>query len=178
MIINYKNLSEIRKKFADKKIVLIKGTFDLFHIGHLYALQTAKSYGDILVAIVKCDEVVKLKGIDRPIISESSRAMIVDAIKYVDYTIIANKKFDVDTTLTYDSEKDIMQYQYYYNIISELKPDILISPNSYVFPNSLLRVYNSINTKIISLDREPQLGSSTNIIQSIDRTSSLRPHNN
>lgn len=174
MIIDYKDLKEIREKFADKRIVLIKGTFDLFHIGHLYTLQTAKSHGDILVAIVKCDDVVKLKGIDRPIISETSRAKIVDAIKYVDYTIIANKKFDVDNTLTYDSEKDIMQYQYYYNIISNLKPDILIYPEGYSLPNSLLRVYNAIGTKVIRLEREPQLGSSTDIIESIDRTSSLR----
>lgn len=176
MIIDYKDLKEIREKFADKKIVLIKGTFDLFHVGHLYTLQTAKSHGDILVAIVKCDDVVKLKGTDRPIISEGSRAKIVDAIKYVDYTIIANKKFDIDNTLTYDSEKDIMQYQYYYNIISNLKPDILVYPDNNLLTNSLSNLYKNIGTQIIIIDRKPKLGSSTDIIKSIDRTSILRAH--
>lgn len=69
-----------------------------------------------------------------------------------------------------------MQYQYYYNIISNLKPDILIYPKNNNLPNSLANLYKNIGTKIIIINRNPELGSSTDIIESIDRTSTLRAH--
>ena len=48
-------------------------------------LRRAKALGDILVVLVKCDEALKPKGNDRPIIDEYQRAVIIDSIKYVDY---------------------------------------------------------------------------------------------
>ena len=43
MLVNYGQLSGIRNKHKDEKIVLVKGTFDLFHIGHLNLLKKAKN---------------------------------------------------------------------------------------------------------------------------------------
>ena len=99
MIITYEDLSRIRKENPDKKIVMLKGTFDLFHMGHLNMIRRAKALGDILVVLVKCDEAIKLKGPDRPIEDEQQRASIVDAIRYVDYTLIADRKIDAGCSI-------------------------------------------------------------------------------
>ena len=95
MIIGQNDLADVRRENIDKKIVLLKGTFDLLHLGHVNRMRAAKELGDILVVFVKCDEAIKLKGPDRPIEDETQRAAVVDAIRYVDYTVIANRKIDV-----------------------------------------------------------------------------------
>ncbi|MBI2546112.1 FAD synthase [Candidatus Woesearchaeota archaeon] len=41
------------------KKVLVFGTFDILHPGHLYFLREAKGRGDTLVAVVALDETVK-----------------------------------------------------------------------------------------------------------------------
>lgn len=47
--------------------MLLKGTFDLLHIGHVNRLRAAKELGDVLVVFVKCDEALREKGPGRPI---------------------------------------------------------------------------------------------------------------
>ncbi|WP_289479587.1 adenylyltransferase/cytidyltransferase family protein, partial [Klebsiella pneumoniae] len=89
-IIGQEQLSEIRRENAGKTIVLLKGTFDLLHPGHVNRMRAAKSRGDILVVFVKCDEALWPKGTGRPIEDQEQRASVVDAVRYVDYTVIAN----------------------------------------------------------------------------------------
>jgi len=72
-----------------KKIVLTNGCFDFFHVGHVRYLADAKRFGDCLVVAVNSDEQVrKLKGANRPVITECERAEIVSALKFVDYVTI------------------------------------------------------------------------------------------
>ena len=59
MIITYEDLSRIRKENPDKKIVMLKGTFDLFHMGHLNMIRRAKALGDILVVLVAAGEEIR-----------------------------------------------------------------------------------------------------------------------
>ena len=92
MLLKYEQLNDIKRNHKDKKIGYTKGTFDLFHYGHLTYLSSIKSESDILVVEVKSDNDVKNKGVNRPIIKEFERASIVDNIKSVDYTIIANEE--------------------------------------------------------------------------------------
>ena len=73
MIIKTNDLQLIREKHSTKKIVLLKGSFDLLHTGHIYMMEQAKKYGDILVVIVKPNVAIKNKGDDRPIIDEIDR---------------------------------------------------------------------------------------------------------
>ena len=55
-------------------IVLIIGTWDMLHLGHLRTLNEAKKLGDILVVGVDSDRVVKIrKGAARPIIPQGQR---------------------------------------------------------------------------------------------------------
>jgi D-beta-D-heptose 7-phosphate kinase/D-beta-D-heptose 1-phosphate adenosyltransferase len=159
MIIQYEDLKNIRKNNADKRIVMLKGTFDLFHLGHLNMIRRAKALGDILVVLVKCDEAIKLKGPDRPIVDETQRAAIVDSIRYVDYTLIADRK--IDAGIADVPENDRMQYLRYYKLVSELRPDVLIKPSKKL-PDVLLNLYNEIGTSIHEVEETP--GVSTTIL--------------
>ena len=145
MIVGQEELSKIRKIHADKRIVLLKGTFDLMHPGHVNRMRAAKSLGDILVVFVKCDEALKPKGPGRPIENERQRAAVVDAVKYVDYTVIAKRKVDAGIEDVPQQEQE--QYLRYYKMISDLKPDVLVKPEKEL-PRVLLGLYQEIGTRI------------------------------
>jgi len=68
------------------KIGYTTGVFDLFHVGHLNLLKTAKSLCDKLIVGVTVDELVKYKN-KTPVIPFEERLRIVDSIKYVDSAI-------------------------------------------------------------------------------------------
>jgi D-glycero-beta-D-manno-heptose 1-phosphate adenylyltransferase len=72
-----------------KRIVLANGCFDVLHAGHVRYLQGAREFGDYLVVAINSDEQVKkLKGAGRPILSEQDRAEIVAALEVVDAVTI------------------------------------------------------------------------------------------
>ena len=69
------------------KIGYTTGEFDLFHIGHLNILRSARERCDYLIVGVSTDEIVKEYKHKTPIIPYSERAAIVGAIKYVDKVV-------------------------------------------------------------------------------------------
>lgn len=90
MRVTFKDLSSVRDRHKKDKIVLVGGVFDLLHPGHIKFLERSKSLGDILVVAVSSDKRVReRKGLNRPIQRQADRLRVVDAIKYVDYTLIA-----------------------------------------------------------------------------------------
>ncbi len=67
-----------------KKIV-VNGTFDILHPGHLALLNYAKSLGDFLIVAIDTDErVQQLKGPSRPINNQYDRKIILENLKAVD----------------------------------------------------------------------------------------------
>ena len=69
----------------NNKIILANGCFDLLHAGHVRYLAGAKALGGFLVVGVNSDSQVRiLKGENRPYVSESERAEIVSAFRFVD----------------------------------------------------------------------------------------------
>ncbi|MHA1791390.1 MAG: adenylyltransferase/cytidyltransferase family protein [Promethearchaeota archaeon] len=91
----------------EKKKIMIAGTFDIIHPGHLYLINEASKLGEVTV-IVGTDEIVtKLKG-KKPIIPEVQRVFIVNSIKGVKKAILGKKSTDFST------------------IISEVKPDLIL----------------------------------------------------
>lgn len=163
MIVRLKDLENIRKENDNKKIILLKGSFDLLHVGHIYMIEQAKSYGDILVVIVKPNLAIKNKGYDRPIIDEKDRVIQVDSLKYVDYTILANEEIE---NMNYIDLKQL-QTERYCRIVSKLKPDVLVHPTGHKNPELLNDLYKQLNTKIIEIERNKNKPSTTQIINKI-----------
>ncbi len=96
-----------------KKIVFTNGCFDLLHFGHIRYLSKAKEKGDILVVGINSDESVKrLKGENRPLLSEKERGGILSALECIDFVTV----FEEDTPL---------------EIISGIVPDVLAKGGDY-----------------------------------------------
>lgn len=72
---------ETRKKY---KIGYTDGVYDLFHVGHLNMIQTAKSLCEYLIVGVHGDDVVEGYKHHKPIINEEDRKRIIASVKGVD----------------------------------------------------------------------------------------------
>ena len=65
--------------------VMVNGTFDVLHPGHIALLNSARSYGDHLVVAIDTDRRVKeLKGEQRPINCQTDRKVMLSNLKAVD----------------------------------------------------------------------------------------------
>ena len=119
MLIEQNRLAEICTEFRKNglTIVFTNGCFDIIHSGHISYLTKAKELGDILIIGLNSDDSVRrLKGSERPINNESDRAVVLSALKPVDYVAF----FTEDTP---------------YNLISLLKPDVLVKGGDYSIEN-------------------------------------------
>jgi len=64
--------------------VYIAGVWDLFHVGHLRAIQKAKTFGDKLVVGVCTDALAATLKDGRPVIPYEERCEIIRALRCVD----------------------------------------------------------------------------------------------
>ena len=100
-------------KARGKRIIFTNGCFDILHAGHVRYLETAKTFGDVLILGLNSDRSVSaLKGEGRPINSQLDRSYIIAALEVVDYVVI----FDEDTP---------------YKLIKAVKPHILVKGGDY-----------------------------------------------
>jgi D-glycero-beta-D-manno-heptose 1-phosphate adenylyltransferase len=84
---------------SGRKIVFANGVFDLLHAGHVRYLQSARAEGDLLVVGINSDSSTRrLKGEERPILTERGRASLVAALAAVDYVVIFDEP-DVNSLL-------------------------------------------------------------------------------
>lgn len=96
-----------------KKVAFTNGCFDILHLGHIASLSEAAQQGDYLVIGLNSDTSVKhLKGPERPINSQDSRALVLAALTMVDAVVI----FEEDTPL---------------ELISKILPDVLVKGGDY-----------------------------------------------
>ena len=95
--------------------IIVNGSFDIIHLGHLRLLQYAKSFPSAYVyVLIDTDRrIKKLKGADRPINTEYERVSLLAALKSVDRVDV----FDTDEELV--------------NLIREYSPDIMVKGNDY-----------------------------------------------
>jgi len=90
-----------------RKTVLVAGTFDLVHPGHLHLIDAATKLGK-LVVVVGTDAVVeKIKG-HKPVIPEKQRLFVVSRLQGVDKAILGHETLD------------------FTRIISDVMPDIIL----------------------------------------------------
>lgn len=90
-IVSREKLRELtaEAKRRGQRVVLANGCFDTLHVGHVRYLEGAKKEGDLLVVGVNADSSVRpLKGPGRPILDENARALLVAALRAVDYVLI------------------------------------------------------------------------------------------
>jgi len=100
-------------RFKKQRIVFTNGCFDIMHRGHIEYLAQAASLGDVLIIGLNTDESVsRLKGPERPIVDELSRATALAGLGFVAKVVY----FDEDTPL---------------ELISVIKPDFLVKGGDY-----------------------------------------------
>lgn len=77
-----------RVRAAGGTIVATGGCFDLLHAGHVRTLQAARALGDCLVVCLNSDASVRrLKGGDRPLMSEQDRRAVLLGLDAVDAVV-------------------------------------------------------------------------------------------
>lgn len=100
-------------RLLGKTVAFTNGCFDILHEGHIFSLSQAAAQADILIVGVNSDASVRrLKGPDRPINNQHSRALVLASLVMVDAVVI----FHEDTPG---------------HIINILKPDVLVKGGDY-----------------------------------------------
>ncbi len=80
-------VQEARRSGA--RIVLANGCFDVLHVGHVRYLAGARELGDVLVVGINSDDqVARLKGAGRPVLTAAERAELVASLESVTYVTI------------------------------------------------------------------------------------------
>ena len=94
--------------------VVVNGTFDILHRGHIEMLEYAKSLGDHLLVCIDTDSrVSELKGPSRPINKQSDRAFMLQSLRCV------------DTVWYFDDEEQLEE------ILETYKPDVMVKGSDY-----------------------------------------------
>jgi glycerol-3-phosphate cytidylyltransferase len=77
------------------KRIVTSGSFDLFHVGHLYLLERAKELGDYLIVLVSTNALIKKhKGV-LPVVPFIERSIVVRALRCVDAIGEQSKLVDI-----------------------------------------------------------------------------------
>ena len=85
----------------------------MLHLGHIDYLSKASDLGSILVLGLNTDASVRaLKGNNRPITDERSRALVLASLRFIDIVVL----FDEETPLS---------------LIQTVRPDILVKGSDY-----------------------------------------------
>jgi D-glycero-beta-D-manno-heptose 1-phosphate adenylyltransferase len=111
-------LPDLQKKIAQwrlvgKTIAFTNGCFDILHVGHIASLTETATHADVLIIGLNADSSIKeLKGSERPINNEHSRALLLASLAMVDAVVL----FSEPTPL---------------NLIVSIKPDVLVKGGDY-----------------------------------------------
>ncbi|HVZ25281.1 MAG TPA: D-glycero-beta-D-manno-heptose 1-phosphate adenylyltransferase [Sediminibacterium sp.] len=100
-------------RIGPKTIAFTNGCFDILHEGHIASLSQAAREADYLIVGLNSDASTKrLKGPERPVNREQSRALVIASLIMVDAVVI----FEEDTPL---------------QLITAIMPDVLVKGGDY-----------------------------------------------
>ncbi len=105
--------------------------------------------------MIKLDIDIKIKEKNRPIVSEKERVEIVDSIKFVDYTILANKNYQTKLMKKIIlennfAEREINKFIRDGYIIEKIKPNEI-----FHIPGKKTLTATSILCKILNIEIKP-----------------------
>ncbi len=148
-------VAELTGKWHDKgeKVVFTNGCFDIIHRGHVEYLARAADFGAHLVIGLNTDaSVSRLKGENRPVVDQESRAVLLAALQFVDAVVY----FDEDTP---------------YELIKTVQPDVLVKGSDYKAEDIVgYDIVTARGGKVQTIDFVEGF-STTNLIDKIKRTS-------
>lgn len=128
------------------KRVMVNGTFDILHRGHLEMLKFAKQQGNYLLVAIDTDRrVQELKGTDRPINNQEDRKFHLTSLAFVNEVQL------------FDSKEELVE------IMKSYKPDVYVKGSDWKKDKSTAHDYSK---EVIYYDRVGNY-STTNIIQRI-----------
>lgn len=118
------------------KIGYTDGVYDLFHVGHLNMIQTAKQNCEYLIVGVHADDVVKEYKHHKPIINEKERKRIIESIKGVDQVEINRFRdklklwelYHFNVIFIGDDWKGTERWNYFEKVLAEKKVDVVYVP--------------------------------------------------
>ena len=118
------------------KIGYTDGVYDLFHVGHLNMINTAKQTCEYLIVGVHGDEVVKEYKHRMPIINENDRRKIVASIKGVDKAVINRFRdklklwelYHFDVVFIGDDWKGTQRWNDFEKILNKIGVDVVYVP--------------------------------------------------
>lgn len=90
-ILDWTQLQEWRESphLKGKRVVATNGCFDVLHVGHAKYLETARTFGDVLIVGMNSDRAVSaLKGKTRPINNQEDRAYLLSCLQVVDAVVV------------------------------------------------------------------------------------------
>ncbi len=103
-----------------KKKILIAGTFDIIHAGHIFFINEAAKLGDVYVIVSTDKNAERFKG-QKPIVPENQRLEVVQGLKNVKVAKLGRP--DNDTLRT----------------VEEFKPDIILLGPDQKYDIDMLR---------------------------------------
>lgn len=162
MIVSIDDLPKIRRKHKNQIIVLAGGVFDLMHPGHLDLFNKMRASGDVVVIAVTSDKRVKeKKGHNRPIHDEKTRLIMVDAVKQIDYALVAPRPYKTQT--------EVPSVQ----LMRKLQPDIFVSSEKAWLNHTAM--FEKLNVKFKLIPRFSPYISTTRTVKKVVRRYTKKP---
>jgi rfaE bifunctional protein nucleotidyltransferase chain/domain len=114
--IRFSRRKKIKKRNPKMTRVVVNGSFDIIHLGHIRLLEYARSFEDSFVyVLIDSDRRIReLKGATRPVNTHYERAALLGALRFVD-------RVDI-----FDSDEELDTY------LKEYAPDIMVKGSDYV----------------------------------------------
>jgi len=73
-----------------RKTVVVTGSYDWFHTGHVRFFEEVSAYGNLIVVVGHDTNIRLLKGEGHPLLPEAERRYLVGSIKYVQQALISS----------------------------------------------------------------------------------------
>jgi rfaE bifunctional protein nucleotidyltransferase chain/domain len=135
-ILTRNELDDILDQIREKRLTIVftNGCFDILHKGHIRYLADASELADVFIVGLNTDSSVKrIKGPNRPLQDQESRAISLSALVFVDYVVM----FGEDSPL---------------ELLKIIKPNILVKGGDYQIEAIVgFDLVSSYGGKVISL---------------------------